>query len=143
MKKHILLIGILFFGSIATIYAQARPGIKLGYNNSNISNTTLEDKEDFYIGAFVNIPITDYYTLQPEILYSRQGGSSASTEFGDVTINYIAITAANKFYVSPNKGFHFILGLGLDFNVGSDFNILFGSSNDEFDISPVDLTITG
>ena len=143
MKKHILLIGILFLGSMTFIYGQARPGIKLGLNNSNLSNTTLEDKKDFYIGAFVNIPIADYYALQPEILYSRQGGTSNSTEFGDVNINYIAITAANKFYVTANKGFHFIVGLGLDFNVGSDFNLLFGSDNDEFDISPVDLTFTG
>lgn len=142
MKKLILLVGILFFGSIVLINAQARPGIKLGLNNSNLSNTTLEDKKDIYIGAFINIPLADYYALQPEILYSRQGGVSNSTEFGDVNINYIAITAVNKFYVTPNKGFHFIIGLGLDFNVSSDFNLLFGS-DDEFDISPVDLTFTG
>lgn len=143
MKKLILLFGVLFFAGICFIHAQARPGIKLGLNNSNLSNTTLEDKKDLYIGAFVNIPLADYYALQPEVLYSRQGGTSNSTEFGDVDINYIAITAVNKFYVSPNKGFHFIVGLGLDFNVGSDFNILFGSDNNGFDISPVDLTFTG
>ncbi|MEP3208043.1 MAG: porin family protein [Maribacter sp.] len=143
MKNCILLIGILFFGSISLLNAQARPGIKLGVNNSNLSNTTLEDKKDLYIGAFVNIPLADYYALQPEILYSRQGGTSNSTEFGDVNINYIAVTAVNKFYVSPNKGFHFIIGLGLDFNVSSDLNILFGSNNDAFEISPVDLTFTG
>lgn len=143
MKKHILIIGFLLVGSIALINAQARPGIKLGVNSSNLSNTTLETKQDFYIGAFVNIPLADYYTLQPEILYSRQGGASNSIEFDDININYIAITAANKFYVSPNKGFHFIIGLGLDFNVSSDLNLLFGSNNEEFDISPVDLTFTG
>ena len=143
MKKLILIVGILFFGSIGLTNAQSRPGIKLGLNNSNLSNTTLENKNDLYIGAFVNIPLANYYTLQPEILYSRQGGASNSTEFGDININYIAITAANKFYVSPHKGFHFIIGLGFDFNVGSDFNLLFGSDNEEFDISPVDLTFTG
>ncbi len=143
MKNCILVIGFLCFGSISLLNAQARPGIKLGVNNSNLSNTILEDKKDLYIGAFVNIPLADYYALQPEILYSRQGGSSNSTEFGDVNINYIAVTAVNKFYVSPNKGFHFIIGLGLDFNVSSDLNILFGSNNDEFEISPVDLTFTG
>jgi len=142
MKKFVLLIGIII-GSTALLSAQAQPGIKLGLNNSNLSNTILQDKQDIYVGAFVNIPLADYYTLQPEILYSRQGGISNSTEFGDVNINYIAITAANKFYVSPKKGFHFIVGLGFDFNVGSDFNVLFGSSNEEFDISPIDLTFTG
>jgi len=143
MKKYILLLGIVFFGNLAVTNAQARPGIKLGLNNSNLSNTTLDTKQDIYIGAFVNIPLANYYALQPEVLYSRQGGTSNSNEFGDVNINYIAITAANKFYVSPNKGFHFIIGLGLDFNVGSDLNILFGSNEDEFNISPIDLTFTG
>ena len=142
MKKYIFLIGVLFIGSISILNAQAQPGIKLGVNNTNISNTTLEDKTDIYIGAFVNIPIAKYYALQPEILYSRQGGLSNSDEFGDVNINYISITAANKFYVSANQNFHFIIGLGLDFNVGSDLNLLF-NNNDEFNISPVDLTFSG
>lgn len=143
MNKIGLLISVLFIGCISIAQAQVQPGIKFGLNNSNLSNTTLENKSDFYIGALINIPLTDYYTLQPEILYSRQGGLSNSTEFGDININYIAITAANKFYVSPNKGFHFIIGIGLDFNVGSDLNILFGSNDDDFSISPVDLTFTG
>lgn len=142
MKKSFFLIFIFSLGFIS-VNAQIRPGIKLGLNNSNLSNTTLENKNDIYVGTFVNIPLANYYTLQPEILYSRQGGASNSNEFGDVNINYIAITAANKFYVSPDKGFHFIVGLGLDFNVGSDLNPLFGSSNDDVDISPVDLTFTG
>ena len=143
MKFLALLIAILLFGSLTIVNAQTRPGIKLGLNNSNISNTTLEDKQDLYVGVFVNIPIADYYTLQPEIIYSRQGGASTSSEFGNVNIDYISITAANKFYVSLNKGFHFIIGLGLDFNVGSDLNILFGSNNNDYDISPFDLTFTG
>lgn len=142
-NRTVLFVLILCFEGILFINAQVQPGIKLGLNNSNLSNTTLENKSDFYIGALVNIPITDYYTLQPEILYSRQGGASNSTEFGDVNINYIAITAANKFFVSPNNGFHIVLGIGLDLNLGSDLNLLSNSYDDEFEISPVDLTFTG
>ena len=141
MKKYVILIFIII--SIYSINAQVRPGIKVGLNSSNLSNTTLETKQDIYLGALLDISIADYYSLQPEILYSRQGGVSNSTEFGDVNIYYISIIAANKFYVSTNKGFHFILGVGLDFNIGSDFNILFGSNNEDFNISPVDLTFTG
>lgn len=143
MKKLSFLICVALFGSLFISNAQVRPGIKLGMNTSNLSNTTLEDKSDVYVGAFVDIPLANYYTLQPEILYSRQGGRSNSNEFRDVNINYIAITAANKFYMSPHKGFHFLIGLGLDFNVGGNWNPLFGTTNDEFDISPIDLTFTG
>ncbi len=143
MNKISLLISVIFIGCISIVEAQVQPGIKLGVNNSNLSNTTLETKSDYYLGALINIPITEYYTLQPEILYSRQGGASNSTEFGDVNINYIAITAANKFFVSPNNGFHIVLGIGLDLNLGSDLNLLSNSYDDEFEISPVDLTFTG
>lgn len=143
MKYLSFIFCAVLFGSICISNAQTKPGIKLGLNNSNLSNTTLEDKKDIYIGVFFDFPLATYYSLQPEVLYSRQGGVSNSTEFGDVNINYISITAANKFYVSPNKGFHFILGLGLDFNAGGNWNILFGTNEEEFTISPVDLTFSG
>lgn len=143
MKKLSFLICVALFGNILISNAQIRPGIKLGINSSSLSNTTLEDKRDIYVGVFMDIPLANYYTLQPEVLYSRQGGKSNSIEFRDVNINYISITAANKFYVSPNKGFHFLLGLGLDFNVGGNWTPLFGTNNDEFDLSPIDLTFTG
>lgn len=143
MKKLSFLIYAAIFGNLFISNAQVRPGMKLGLNSSNLSNTRLEEKRDVYFGVFVDIPLAAYYTLQPEVLYSRQGGISNSIEFEDVNINYISITAANKFFVGPNKGFHFILGLGLDFNVGGNWNPLFGTNNDEFDISPIDLTFTG
>lgn len=143
MKKLTFLIYVTLFGNILISNAQIRPGMKLGINSSNLSNTLLTEKRDVYLGAFIDIPLAAYYTLQPEVLYSRQGGISNSIEFGDVNINYISITAANKFYVSQNKGFHFLLGLGLDFNVGGYWTPLFGTNNDEFDISPIDLTFTG
>lgn len=141
MKKHILF--ILFIGGISLLQAQVRPGFKIGLNNSTLSNTILENKQDIYVGALVSIPLADFYTLQPELVYSRQGGVSNSAEFGDININYISVTAANKFYVSPKQGFHFVIGLGLDLNIGSDFNILFGSNSDDFNISPVDLSFSG
>jgi len=143
MNKCILFIGVLLLGSVAISNAQARPGVKLGFNNASLSNTTLENKQDFYIGGFINIALADYYALQPEVLYSRQGGASNSNDYGDVDINYVSIAAMNKFYVSPNKGFHFIVGLGLDLNIGNDFNVFFGSNNEEFEISPVDIALTG
>lgn len=143
MKKLLYICSLLCLGNMPILYGQVRPGIKSGGNNSNLSNTSLENKNDFYIGALVDITLGDYYALQPEIVYSRQGGKSNSTEFGDVNIDYIALTAANKFFVGPNKGFHFIVGIGFDFNVGSNWTPLFGSGDDDFDISPIDLTISG
>lgn len=143
MKKLLFISCLVCIGNFVFLHGQVRPGIKLGLNNSNLSNTRLENKSDFYLGGLIDISLSDYYALQPEIIYSRQGGKSNSTEFGDVHIDYIAIIAANKFFVGPKKGFHFNVGLGFDFNVGGNWTPLFGSGDDEFDISPIDMTFSG
>ncbi|MFH6602754.1 porin family protein [Maribacter algicola] len=133
---------ILALSFLSFVQAQVRPGVKLGLNSSNVSNTRLDSKSGLYIGAFVKIPVSDYYALQPELLYSSQGGKSNSDEYGDLNINYFSIGIPNKFYVSPKNGFHFILGLGLDVNLKNNF---VGLTNFDFDdeISPVDVVALG
>ena len=133
---------VLFLSLLSISQAQVRPGIKLGLNSSNISKTRLDAKMGLYVGAFVKIPISEYYSLQPEILYSNQGGKSNSNEYGDVDINYLSIGIPNKFYVSPNNGFHFMLGLSLDINLKNNF---VGLTNFDIDneISPVDVVAMG
>lgn len=142
MNKTNIIFLIFLLSTFGFGYAQARPGIKLGVNSANISNTKLDSKYGVYIGAFVKIPITDYYTLQPELLYSNQGGKSNSNEYGDVNINYLSIGVPNKFYVGPNNGFHFMLGIGLDINLKNNF---VGLTNFDIDseISPVDVVALG
>ncbi|WP_149274419.1 porin family protein [Pareuzebyella sediminis] len=127
---------------VAMGFSQTRPGIKMGLNRSKISKTELDSKSGIYVGGFVHIPITDYYVLQPEVLYSRQGGNSNSNEYSDVNIDYISIGIPNKFYVRPNKGFHFIIGMGLDINIENNFVNLTNFNIDE-EISPVDISILG
>ncbi|MFS4454845.1 outer membrane beta-barrel protein [Maribacter sp. 2304DJ31-5] len=142
MKKSGFVI-ILCMGLLHTsLYTQVRPGIKLGWNNSAISKTLLEHKQGVYIGGILDIPLTDRYTLQPELYYSGQGGESRSTEFGDVEIDYLSIAATNKFYVDTNKGFHFILGAGLDINIKNNFVAFFNGEGDG-EISPFDVVVFG
>lgn len=136
----VILLFLLAFATVAK--AQVRPGFKVGGNSSNISNTRLDSKTGLYIGAFVKIPITDYYALQPELLYSNQGGKSNSTEYGDVVINYLSIGIPNKFYVAPQNGFHFMLGMGLDVNLKNNFVGLSNFNIDE-EISPIDVVAMG
>ena len=142
MKTIQLLFALMVLGLSGTAVAQTRPGIKLGLNNSNISNTTLDTKSGIYVGAFVDIPFSDYYSLQPELLYSNQGGKSNSDQYGDVNINYISIGLPNKFFVSPNSGIHFIVGLGVDINFENNFVNLTNFNGDD-EISPVDVSVFG
>lgn len=53
-------------------------GIKAGANYSNVYDTkgeefTADGKYGFVGGAFVEIPITDYIGVRPEVLYSQKG----------------------------------------------------------------------
>ncbi|AYN69339.1 PorT family protein [Euzebyella marina] len=133
---------IILFVFTATCHSQVRPGIKGGWNNSTISKTTLDSKTGIYVGGFVKIPITDYYTLLPEILYSEQGGESNSEEYGDVNIHYLSIGVPNKFYVTPLNGFHFIIGLSIDINLKNNF-VNFTNFNIDDEISPLDVVVLG
>lgn len=127
---------------LATLCGQVAPGLKLGINESTISRTRLDSKRGLYIGGYMDIPISTRYTIQPEVLYSSQGGTSKSSDYNDVQIHYLSIMGANKFYVMDNKGFHFNVGLGLDVNLKNNFVNLFNGNGDS-EISPFDVAIYG
>jgi hypothetical protein len=142
MKKSVTIL-FLFAGTCSYFLgAQVAPGIKVGYNESTISKTRLEPKSGLYIGGFLDIPITKLYTIQPEVFYSSQGGTSVSLDYRDVQIDYLSIMGANKFYVVPNKGFHFNLGLGLDVNLKNNF-VNLSNGNGDGEISPFDVVVFG
>jgi len=118
MKKlaSILLFGFLSLYSFAQV--SVRPGIKLGANYSTITNTDLDYKLGLQVGGVAIIRFNDLYALQPEILYTRQGGKSKSADLQDIKSNYLSFAVTNKFHVIPNNGFHVLLGPYFDFNVG-------------------------
>lgn len=133
MKKIFLVAFISLFG-ICEMSSQVTftPGIRGGLNLSNITQTDGSYKPDFYIGGFGAINFTKRYTLQPEINYSRQGANDiVSQEYNantgdyfytkkDVSINYISLSAMNKFNIVD--GFQIMVGPTLDFIVGDNLS---------------------
>ncbi len=140
MKKILFL--ILFFSFSILGFAQSRvnPGIRLGLNSANISNTNLENKIGLNGAVFLDVRLSDFYALQPEISFSNQGGESSFNQ-EDLNINYISIAAANKFYVIPKQGLHFILGPSIDFDFDNNFINLINGGTDDSDVTPVDLSL--
>jgi hypothetical protein len=60
----------------------------------------------------------------------------------DLDIHYISLGVANKFFISPNIGLHFVLGPTLDINTETGpINVING--NADFDITPIDLAFFG
>lgn len=103
MKKVLLLCAVL---SVNYIFSQEiKYGIKGGTNfsnllkNKNVSNSffnrnTRNTRTDFHVGAFMEIPIGDQWSIQPELLYSRQGANFTdemcfSEANGECTISQI------------------------------------------------------
>ncbi|OXA80555.1 Outer membrane protein beta-barrel domain-containing protein [Flavobacterium aquidurense] len=132
MRKISLIAFVLLIG-LATTQAQVKvsPGIRGGLNLSTLTN--IDDngmKSDYYIGGLVEIKFNKYFTLQPEITYSRQGsdGSYFDGNPGQNTIpkdtkyelNYVTLGAVAKFNFG-GQGFHVLAGPSLDIKTSDNF----------------------
>ena len=78
MRKIALLIALTIFG-ITQANAQ-NFGFKGGYNYSSFNGevakeNTLKGLSGFYVGALLELPLGDVISLQPEVIYSRQGAA--------------------------------------------------------------------
>lgn len=104
MKKIILLLAatVIATGAIA----QFTWGFKTGLNVASLNQspyTTL--KTSLYFGAFGEWRFGDVFAIQPELLYSQQGGSDVKVD-GKITTrakiraNYALVPVMAKFYVT-------------------------------------------
>lgn len=141
MKKTIIAAVLCFLG-FAQSNAQVsfKPGLRGGVNfahfttgdsfnsyyydsNGNyVSTSSRADynaKTDFYVGFYGALHLSKYYTLQPEVDYSRQGtkiGNSSQT----LDISYLSVNVVNKF--TFNDKFNVHLGPTIDFVVDKNFD---------------------
>ena len=126
MKRVFIILVMIMMCSSAFAQFSIKPGVRAGANLSSLTNTELKTKTDFYVGAFAAIKFVRFYTLQPELTYSRQGAKAQYSEFDDVEIQYLNISVANKFSPFKDNGLHFIVGPSINIKVGDndDFNDL-------------------
>lgn len=151
MKKGIIVALFALFG-INQNQAQVtfRPGVRAGLNFAHftkgdyvnggytnlyydpntmqyIGTTTTSDyksKTDFNVGFYGALHLTKYYTLQPEINYSKQGSTIETTTVNNniptktaykYDVSYLSIGIINKF--TFNDKFNFHVGPTVDFIV--------------------------
>ncbi|GEP49776.1 hypothetical protein FNO01nite_04480 [Flavobacterium noncentrifugens] len=160
MKKILI---AAFFIAIGISQAQAqvtfKPGIRAGANFSHFTKgdsfnngfyyedeyydenqggrAEFESKTDFYVGVYGALRLTRYYTLQPEINYSRQGSKFkyiepvpyyneyGTNEFpvtrsGQTDVSYLSVAVMNKF--TFGEKFSVQIGPTLDFVVDKTDN---------------------
>lgn len=143
MKK--LFVGLAFAGSLF-INAQEKTkssspitfGVKAGFNATTISRNDEKDnyydndqkmKAGFNAGVFVNIPVAEKFSVQPELLFSQlgsksearyrnsEGNQTVTVEANDkINLNYLALPVMVQYnilpqlYVEAGPEFGFLLG---------------------------------
>ncbi len=140
--KKILFVIALSLAAIIESQAQVsfKPGLRGGMNISKITQSESSFKADFYIGAYGALKLGSLYTLQPEIIYSSQGGkdieirdynyetNQTTVTSETVTISYVSLGIINKFNFNDQVNFH--LGPSIDIQTGRNIY-----SNSEIDMA--------
>ena len=109
MKKLFLGLGLVA-GTFA--FAQTSPtfGLKAGVNVSSISDDGFDDtksKVGFNGGLFLNAPLSEQFSIQPEVLYSQLGAKTdytfAGTTFeNELKLDYITVPVMFQFRATPS-----------------------------------------
>lgn len=113
MKKILLLTGIISCVSFAATAQSTTFGIKAGVNVADIkvsNGTDFNSKAGFHAGGLAHIHVSDHFAVQPEVVYSMQGGKNGNTIRRH---NYINIPVLAQYMF--NNGFRLQTGpqLGL------------------------------
>lgn len=150
MMKKILFLCVCLVVTTTT-YSQSPFGIKAGFNGGYLRESLAEGVDhkinpDFYIGVFTSIPIGAGVMLQPEIVYSRQGGRYSATiseenssdiidQKAIVRLGYLNIPLLIKYEVA--KGVFVNMGpqLGINLNGRSEMSSEYRHGDDGY--SPI------
>ncbi len=144
MKKLVLLAAIAVMSVTAVNAQEVRLGVKGGVNFATFNGDNLGDiksRTGFHLGGLVEIPVSERFAVQPEVLYSAQGAEyrDAGTEMGvdydyRVTqkLDYISVPVMAKYYVVD----------GLAIEAGPQVSFL-TSSKGEFEGTAGGITVSG
>lgn len=123
MKKILLSFCFVIF-ALPQLHSQefVQFGIKGGLNLSNVNYDSFVEKESrtgFHLGLLAEIRLIGAFSIQPEVLYSTQGGKGTEVLTGaspekEYNFDYIQVPLLAKYYLIPT----------LALEVGPSFNFL-------------------
>ena len=123
---------MVFLAVSAKSIAQASVGLKGGLNMSSLNgldaaNFDSKFKTGYHLGGFVNIHLGKKLAIQPELMYSTQGGSiDNGLQVQDIDMNYFNIPVMFRF--SGSSGFFLEAGPQFGFSAGeADWEDIDGS----------------
>jgi len=124
MKKVLLLAVVTVLGFTNVNAQKIKFGAKGGLNFATVSGDNTEGIDAvtaFNFGVLSEIPISDKFSFQPELMYSGQGYS-----FNDntVALSYLNIPLMGKYYLTK----------GLSVEAGPQIGFLLSAKNEEIDV---------
>jgi hypothetical protein len=124
MKQFLLLAVVTVLGFANVNAQEIKFGVKGGLNFASISGDNTKGIDvvtSFNFGVLSEIPISDKFSFQPELMYSGQGYS-----FNDNTIalSYLNIPLMGKYYLTK----------GLSVEAGPQIGFLLSAKNDKTDV---------
>ncbi|CAM3610332.1 porin family protein [Flavobacterium chungbukense] len=120
MKKILLLAVFTVLGFMNVNAQEIKFGAKAGLNFSTVngSNTNnIDYVTSYHVGVVSEIPISEKFSFQPELMYSRQGYSFNNDV---VAMNYLNIPLMGKYYVTK----------GLSVEAGPQIGFLLSAKNE-------------
>ncbi|MDQ6527699.1 porin family protein [Flavobacterium sp. LHD-85] len=124
MKKILLLAVFTVLGFVNINAQEIKFGAKAGLNFATISEDNTENADfvtSYNIGIMSEIPLSEKFSFQPEIMYSRQGYSFNNDV---IAMNYLNIPLMGKYYVT--KGF--------SLEAGPQIGFLLSAKNEKTDV---------
>ena len=124
MKKNLLLAVVTVLGFANVTAQEIKFGAKGGLNFASVSGDNTEGIDvvtSFNFGVLSEIPVSDKFSVQPELMYSGQGYS-----FNDdtVALSYLNIPLMGKYYLTK----------GLSVEAGPQIGFLLSAKNDKTDV---------
>jgi len=132
---------ILFLGLTTLLKAQSADthfGLKAGLNISSLdekNGVDFNSKAGFHIGGLAHVHLSPHFAVQPEIVYSEQGGKDGADKWD---INYINIPVL--FQYMTGAGLRLQTGPQLGFAVSSKIKSGDIEQNIKDDVKTVDVS---
>lgn len=113
MKKIIAVIIIVILAGVNVNAQEIKFGAKIGLNYASIVGDNTEQIDpvtSFNVGVLTEIPISEKFSFQPELMYFGQGYNYNDNT---ISLNYLSIPVIGKYYLI--KGLNLVAGPQIGF----------------------------
>ena len=116
MRKLFLGLGIVISGFAFSQQFGLKAGLNVSDINNGASGTDMKAKTGLYVGVTATIPVSDEFSVQPELIYNQLGAKTNLYDFGGIIGNVSTTTKLD--YIS--------LPVMLQYNFPSNFYLELG-----------------